>query len=105
MNAVKIPAASSRYDGWKIDTGVSSSLSAAPWPTEKSRTASSTMLETTMRSAESRSTYSTMPNGIGQSPTETARASPPWSTTTRRIAAMTVTVVSVTIEMATWVRR
>ena len=74
MNALKMPAARIRYDGWKIETGVSSSPSAAPWPTEKSRTASSTMLDTTTSSAASRSTYSTMPNGIGQPPTETAIA-------------------------------
>ncbi len=30
MNALKMPAARIRYDGWKIDTGVSSSPSAAP---------------------------------------------------------------------------
>jgi hypothetical protein len=49
-------------------------------PDREERTASSTMLEITTRSAASRSTYSTMPNGIGQPPTDTAIACPDEST-------------------------
>jgi hypothetical protein len=56
MKALKIPAARIRYDGLKIEIGVSSKPSAAPWPIEKSSTASSTMLEMSTSRAASRST-------------------------------------------------
>src|SRR3546814_7728159 len=80
MNAVKMPADRIRYDGWKIDTGVSSSPSSAPCPTEKSSTASSTRLDTATRRAASRPTYSTIPKGIANPPTDTAKGSSDAST-------------------------
>lgn len=51
-----MPAARIRYEGLKIEIGVSSVPSAAPWPMEKSSTARSTMLEMSTRSAASLST-------------------------------------------------
>ncbi len=101
MNALKMPADRMRYEGWKIVTGVSSSPSAAPCPTEKSRTASSTMLEITTSSAARRSTYSTIPNGIGQPPTDTAIACPDESTVYSSTAAIASTRVSVTTDTPT----
>jgi hypothetical protein len=62
------------------------------------------MLDTTISRAASRSTYSTMPVGIGHPPTETAMGAPA-STTTSSTAAMTSTSVSVVTDTITWVRR
>ena len=93
-----MPATRRRNVGWKIDTGVSRLISPLSCPVENTRTHRATTPATNSIRAESLSTTSVMPSGIGQSPIHSA-SGPELSVAHMNMAARTTTPEREPIEM------